>query len=182
MTAREDTAFNSYGEVEQLARDAGDLLLHHFRSAELQTKAKGELDVVTQADTEAERLIATRLGELFPDDAVVGEEGTATDSANGRQWFIDPLDGTYNFSRGLPFWCVSIGLVEHGESEYGIVFDPLHQELFSAERGLGARLNGAPIAASAVRDPMEATVQLTLNYDRSVIEMSIQDFNVVARN
>ena len=169
-------------QAEAIAREAGKLLLRHFRSSTLQTSAKGYLDVVTEADTETERLIVERLTTAFPEDAVVGEEGTKTESANGRTWFIDPLDGPPNFSRGIPFWCVSIGLAQSGEPSLGVVFDPVRDELYAGRQGGGASLNGVPIHVSSVTDPLAATLQLTLNYDRVVIEQSIRDFNAVARS
>jgi len=167
--------------IEAIAREAGMLLSSYFQSSSLRTAAKGFLDVVTQADTESEALVVSRLRELFPDDAIVGEEGTNAKGGNGRVWYVDPLDGTFNFSRGIPFWCVSIGLVMDGEPSLAVLFDPVRDEMFTAKRGQGAWLDGHPIAASSVSDPMEATVQLTLNYDRERIEVSISDFNAVAR-
>jgi myo-inositol-1(or 4)-monophosphatase len=167
-------------EAEAIAREVGRLLLSYFRSPDLETRAKRYLDIVTTADTESERLIADRLDTAFPDDAVVGEEGT--EGSGRRTWFVDPLDGTFNFARGLPFWCVSIGLVQGGEPVVGVVFDALHDELFSARAGAGAFLNGSSIHSSNVSDPMDATLQLATNFDRDVIGRSIADFNAVARD
>ena len=169
-------------QVEAIAREAGSLLRSYFQSTSLKTEAKGYLDVVTQADKECEELVVGRLKTAFPGDAIVGEEGTKTESQSGRCWYIDPLDGTFNFSRGIPFWCVSIGLVDEQGFLEGVVFDPLRDEMFSAVRGKGAWLNGAPIKASTATDPMSATLQLTVNFDREVIETSIRDFNAVARS
>src|SRR5579862_1970324 len=168
--------------VNQIAREAGDLLLSYFQSAALQTSEKGFLDVVTQADTEAEALIVQKLRHHFPADAFVGEEGTETAGGNGRCWYVDPLDGTFNFSRGLPFWCVSIGLVDNGVPEFGLIFDPPRNEMFTSIRSGGAFLNGEPISVSNAKDPLQSTLQLTLNYDRRAIERSISDFNAVARD
>jgi myo-inositol-1(or 4)-monophosphatase len=168
--------------MESIAREAGAVLIGYFRSSSLQTEEKSYLDVVTQADREVEARVASRLHEAFPEDAIVGEEGTNSSSENGRVWYIDPLDGTFNFSQGLPFWCVSIGLADDHGSLAGVIFDPLHDELFSALRGRGVWLNGEPIRVSGLIDPMAATLQLTLNYDRVRIEESIRDFNAVARS
>jgi myo-inositol-1(or 4)-monophosphatase len=166
----------------RFAREAGEILTERFLSSDLQTEEKGFLDVVTEADKKSEHHVAERIREAFPDDAVVGEEGTNTESANGYQWFIDPLDGTFNFSRGIPFWCVSIGVVKDAEPELGVILDPMRDELFTAIRGGGAFLNGEPIVTSGVTDLMEATLQLTLNFDRDRIDDSIQDFNAVAHD
>lgn len=165
-----------------IARQAGDLLLSYFESGDLNTTPKGFLDVVTEADTESERLIVRLLGDSFPDDAVVGEEGTSAEPGRDRVWYVDPLDGTFNFSRHLPFWCVSLGLVDARGPLLGIVFDPLRDEMFTAMRGEQARLNGGLIRPDETEDTMAATIQLTLNYDREIIERSLADLNAVARH
>ena len=139
--------------AESVAREAGHLLLSHFRSPQLETTTKRYLDVVTQADTQSEALVASRLKDAFPDDAILGEEGTNSDSRNRRAWYIDPLDGTYNFSRGLPFWCVSIGLVSDMTSVVGVVFDPLMDEMFTSAVGMGSFVNGRPLRSSGVTEP-----------------------------
>lgn len=161
---------------------AGEVLLSYFGSSTLRTSEKAYLDVVTQADTECEQLVVGELKKSFPEDAIVGEEGARTESGSGRVWFVDPLDGTFNFSRTLPFWCISIGMAVEGQPQVGVVFDPLHDELFAAVRGTGGWLNGNRIGASSVENQIDATLQLTVNYDREVIERSIADINAVARN
>lgn len=165
-----------------VAREAGALLLSFFRGSHLETKEKQYLDVVTRADIESERLIAGLLRDAFPRDGIVGEEGGETAIQGTRVWYVDPLDGTFNFAHGLPFWCVSIGFVQDGEPVVGVVLDPLHDELFSARADAGAFLNGSAIHSSNISDPMEATLQLAINFDRDVIGRSIADFNAVARD
>jgi myo-inositol-1(or 4)-monophosphatase len=178
--------FHELATAISIAKDAGELLAAHFAHGEPATRAKAYLDVVTAADTEAERLIASRLRASFPQDAIVGEEGTAYNPITEahptkRVWYVDPLDGTFNFSRGIPFWCTSIGLVEAGRAVLGVVFDPIRNELFTAVGDAGCHLNGRPIRARRTEDPMEATVQLSINFHRDVIERSIADFNSIAR-
>jgi len=164
----------------EIARRAGELVTSHFRNPRSHEKA--HLDVVTIADTASEKLIADELRMAFPYDGILGEEGSCTESRSGHQWYIDPLDGTFNFSRGLPFWCVSMGLVSHGKRVSGVVFEPLRDEMFSALNGAGAWLNGQPVTASGIADPMAAAVQLSINFHRDVIDHSVADFNAVARN
>jgi myo-inositol-1(or 4)-monophosphatase len=112
---------------------------------------KGPIDLVTAADLAAERAFRELIGRRFPAHDVLGEEGGARQprrSGARCRWIIDPLDGTTNFAHGLAIFCVSIALEIDGEIEIGVVYDPMAGELFSAERGHGARLNGLPIAVS----------------------------------
>ena len=102
-------------------------------------------DMVSDADREAEQAIVTRLRAERPDDGVLGEEGTDEEAANGRRWVIDPLDGTTNFLYSYPAWAVSVALEDADGALVGVVFDPARGELFAAERGAGATLNGDPI-------------------------------------
>ena len=112
---------------------------------------KGPIDLVTAADLAAERAFRELIARRFPSHDVLGEEGGARQPrrAGARcRWIIDPLDGTTNFAHGLAIFCVSIALEIDGEIAIGVVYDPMAEELFSAERGQGARLNGRPIAVS----------------------------------
>lgn len=165
----------------EIARSAGAELIRHFNAGDASAREKGYLDVVTVADTEAEQLIARALREKFPDDGIIGEEGTDSNPGSGRQWYVDPLDGTFNFARGIPFWCTSIGLVEEAEQVLGVVYDPLRDELFTVVKGAGSFLNGARIHVRATTEPMEATVQLSINFDRELIDFCIADFNATAK-
>ncbi len=146
--------------IAGLARQAGALLLGYFRSATLRRDIKGEgaWDLVTEADHAAERAIIAAVRARFPDHDVFGEESGRSGLTSRSLWLIDPLDGTLNFSRGLPTWGVSVGLAEDGEVRYGAFYDPLHDELFYAEKGQGATLNGAPLRASGLADPHDAVV------------------------
>jgi len=112
---------------------------------------KGPIDLVTAADLAAEREFRALIARRFPSHAVLGEEagGQTTGDRSARfRWIIDPLDGTTNFAHGLAIFCVSIALEVDGHIEVGVVYDPMSEELFTAERGGGARLNGRPIAVS----------------------------------
>jgi fructose-1,6-bisphosphatase/inositol monophosphatase family enzyme len=103
-------------------------------------------DLVSEADRACEDLIAAGLAQLFPRDGFVGEERGSRNADAAAVWVIDPIDGTHNFLTGIPFWCVSVGLVAAGKLALGIIYHPLAAELFSARKGGGAFLNGQPIA------------------------------------
>jgi myo-inositol-1(or 4)-monophosphatase len=133
----------------EIAREAGALVAnYHQRHIPFETK--GEFDLVTEADRASEKLIVERLRSRFPAHAIVAEEGGGHESASEYRWFIDPLDGTTNFAHGFPMFCISMGLERAGELIAGVVFDPIHGELFTAERGTGAFLNNHRIHVSAV--------------------------------
>lgn len=162
-------------DVEQLAFDAGELLCSYIDPRRMGARAKGERDVVTEADLSSERLIRERLASLFPDDAVTGEEGTATQNVSGRRWYVDPLDGTLNFSRGVPIWAVSLALFEGGQPILGVVRDPLRGETFSAVRDAPALLNGKSIACSGLTDFRRAVVHVTVDIEEVPTELGMRD-------
>jgi myo-inositol-1(or 4)-monophosphatase len=106
---------------------------------------KGRIDLVTAADLEVERMFRSLIGDRFPSHTVLGEEATGpADAAAECRWIIDPVDGTTNFAHGLAFFCVSIALEVRGIIELGVVFDPIGEELFTAERGGGAIFHRRP--------------------------------------
>lgn len=129
----------------EIAREAGQVLLAHRGVG---FELKGEYDLVTAADRASEQLIIRRLKERFPGHGIVAEEGGRAQMQAEMRWYVDPLDGTTNFAHGFPMWNVTLALARGGEVIAGVVFDPLNRELFTAERGGGARLNGAPIHVS----------------------------------
>jgi myo-inositol-1(or 4)-monophosphatase len=145
--------------AETVARDAGALACGYLTDfAALNVALKGPQDVVTEADGAVERAIIAALHSTFPDDAFLGEEGGG--AAGDRCWFIDPIDGTANFARGLPHWCVSIAFVAFGRTEIGVIYDPNGDLLYSARRGAGAVRNAAPIRVSGTDDMARATVDI----------------------
>jgi myo-inositol-1(or 4)-monophosphatase len=129
----------------EIAREAGQVLLAH-RGAEFELK--GAYDLVTAADRASEQLVIKRLKERFPQHGIVAEEGGRAQMQAAMRWYVDPLDGTTNFAHGFPMWNVTLALARNNEVIAGVVYDPLHRELFTAERGAGARLNGAPMRVS----------------------------------
>jgi myo-inositol-1(or 4)-monophosphatase len=142
-----------------IAREAGDLMRRLYESREMGSyKLKGHQDYLTEADGEVEKLIVKRIAEAFPDDTVYGEEGGGTFSP--QVWVIDPIDGTANFARGIPHFCVSIAYVQEGTIAAGTMCNPMTGELFAARRGGGASLNGKPMKVSRTPDMRSATLEL----------------------
>lgn len=134
------------------ARAAGNVLLRHMNRLDaLNVVEKDRMDYASEVDGLAEAEIVRELKRAMPDCAILGEETGA--SGRGRQTFvIDPLDGTSNYLHGIPHWCVSIALVENGEPQHGVVFDPLRNELFTASKGAGAVLNDKRIRVTERKD------------------------------
>ncbi len=132
----------------EIAREAGQVLLAH-RGVDFELK--GDYDLVTAADRASEQLVIKRLRERYPKHGIVAEEGGRAEMEAELRWYVDPLDGTTNFAHGFPMWNVTLALASRGEVIAGVVYDPLNRELFAAERGAGARLNGAPIRVSKAR-------------------------------
>lgn len=143
--------------MSTIAREAGALLLHYFHQ-HLKIEYKGDADLVTAADRAAEKLIRERILALWPGHDVLGEEQGLSDQGSDYRWYVDPLDGTTNFAHGYPVFCVSMGLEyqapEHrssgqrGSRIAAVIYDPTRDELFTAEQGRGARLNGETIHVS----------------------------------
>ncbi len=135
-------------DLEPIAREAGALLMTYF-DRHIKIEYKGDVDLVTAADRASEKLIVERLQARWPQHGIVGEEGTRSDVEADYRWFVDPLDGTTNFAHGYPVFCVSIALARNDDQlEVGVLYDPTRDELFAAERGSGATLNGKPIHVS----------------------------------
>src|SRR5262245_38268268 len=111
---------------------------------------KGAIDLVTEVDVAVERMFRTLIGNRFPDHHVLAEElGGSASVPQGACWVFDPIDGTTNYAHGIPIFCASLALEVDGVPEVAAVFDPNRQELFTAERGRGAWLNGRPLRVSA---------------------------------
>jgi myo-inositol-1(or 4)-monophosphatase len=129
-----------YRAAQAIARHAGALAREHFDHRErLDVELKGPQDFVTRADREVEALIRDELSRAFPDDRFLGEETAASFSGPiDRCWVVDPIDGTHNFVRGVPYWNVAIAYVEAGSATIGVVYDPVADELHHALRGKGA--------------------------------------------
>lgn len=142
-----------------IAGEAGTLLRYYFERR-VTFEMKGEHDLVTEADRASEKLVVERLRQHFPGHSIVAEEGGGQDLTSEYRWYVDPLDGTTNFAHSYPVWNVTLGLERNGEMIAGVVFDPNRNELFAAELGSGAFLNGQRIhvsKASRVKDSLFST-------------------------
>jgi myo-inositol-1(or 4)-monophosphatase len=151
---------SSYLETAvDIAREAGALLTTYFERR-VPYELKGEFDLVTEADRASEKLIVERLRSHFPAHGIVAEEGGGHTRPSEFRWYVDPLDGTTNFAHSFPIFNVTLALEQAGEMIVGVVFDPVRQEMFTAERGSGAYLNNRRIRVSAVRT-LESSLMCT---------------------
>lgn len=147
------------------ARAAGRVHLSRLSRINVSRKSSA-IDLVTEADHEAEQAVIEVLTRAFPSHAVLAEEGGANQQVSEHRWIIDPLDGTTNFAHGFPQFCVSIGYERRGRMRFGVVYDALKRECFTAERGKGARLNGRPIRVSRIAELETALLASGFPYDR----------------
>ena len=143
--------------MAEIAREAGALLMGYFHRR-VKVEYKGDVDLVTEADRASEALITRRIRERWPEHNIMGEEGTRTEQGSEYRWYVDPLDGTTNFAHAYPVFCVSLGLEHKDARVAAVVFDPTRDEMFTAQKGGGAFLNGQPIRVSAVSDLGECLV------------------------
>jgi len=140
----------SYLETSvEIAREAGALLSKYFERR-VTFELKGEHDLVTEADRASEQLVIERLSAHFPSHSIVAEEGGGHTGSSEYCWYVDPLDGTTNFAHGFPMYNITMALEQSGELIAGVIFDPEHNEMFTAERGSGAYLNNRRIRVSKV--------------------------------
>jgi len=137
-------------------------------------------DLVTDADRKSESLIIERLESRFPKHAIVAEEGGGTKTDSDYCWYVDPLDGTTNYAHGFPLFCVSIGFEVDGQLRLGVVYVPYVDELFVAEAGRGAQLNGRPIHVSQVSELRQAMLATGFPYDRLALPRALRSFEVLS--
>ncbi len=160
------------------ARKAGRSLVKDFREVEnLQVSSKGPGDFVTRADREAERILKEELMEGRPNYGWLGEEtGETAGTDPTRRWIVDPLDGTTNFLHGLPHWAISIALEHKGEVVAGVVFDAAKDEMFFAEKGLGAYMNDTRLRVSGRRTMIECIFATGVPFGgRPTLPATLQD-------
>lgn len=168
MTAKVDTSCLLAAAME-MARSAGKVHLKYFRSPELRIDSKlTQADVVTQADKEAEKIILERISSMFPEHGVLSEESGNARSGPDVRWIVDPLDGTTNFSQGLPLFSVSIAVEVNGEDAVGVVYAPVLDEMFHAVKGQGAYLNGKRIHCSQKSRLDQAVVATGFPVDKDI--------------
>ena len=148
----------------ETAREAGRILLEKF-GRKIEISLKGDINLVTEADFASEKHIVEKIKSHYPKHAILAEESGASDIKNEYKWIIDPLDGTTNFAHGYPCWCVTIALEYTGEIVLGVTFDPTRDELFAAEKGQGATLNGRRIRVSETEKLQDALLVTGFPYD-----------------
>jgi myo-inositol-1(or 4)-monophosphatase len=149
----------------QCARAAGDLALSRFHGAQT-IDVKGNRNIVTATDVEAELRVKAVLAGAFPDHKVLSEETASdTDASSGWTWVIDPIDGTKNYAIGIPFWCTNVALCLDGDPVVGLTYDAVHGEGFWAVAGGGAFCNDAPVRASDRPDVFSSVISVDLGYD-----------------
>ena len=159
----------------EVAKDAGSILKGNFGKSK-EIHFKGEIDLVTNVDLESEKLIISRIKERFPEDEILAEESGITEGKGGI-WIVDPLDGTTNFAHDYPKFAVSIGYMESNEIKFGVIYDPIMDELFYAERGEGAYLNGNKIKVSIIGNLQVSLLATGFTYDVKTTRRNVAEFN-----
>ena len=158
---------------------AGEVLRNSFGQHQ-EVKCKGEVDLVTKADENAEQTIKEVLQENVPDYGMLAEESGSFEGEGDSRWIVDPLDGTTNYAHGLPVFCTSIALEKDSEVILGVVHDPMANETYTAERGSGATLNGEPIAVSNTDELIRALLATGFPYDREDMPTALELFGQFA--
>jgi len=151
-------------DLERLARGAGAILRDGYNK-EHKIKYKGVIDLVTEADHASEAFLLKEIHTHFPDSHIIAEESGETKGANGGIWYIDPLDGTVNYAHHVPIFCVSIAYAFNDVVMLGAVYDPMREEMFIAQRGKGAYLNGKRIHVSATTELQKSLLVTGFPYD-----------------
>ncbi len=150
--------------IEQLARGAGEILSAGYQR-EHKVKYKGVIDLVTEVDHQSEAYLIGEIQKQFDGHHILAEESGETIGDKDHVWYIDPLDGTVNYAHHIPIFCVSIAYASRGTVKLAAVYDPLRGEMFSAERGKGAHLNGKPLSASNATDLQKSLLVTGFPYD-----------------
>jgi myo-inositol-1(or 4)-monophosphatase len=167
--------------LERLARESGAILRDGY-SKEHQISYKGVIDLVTEIDHASESFLLKDIQTHFPQSHILAEESGEIKGENEGIWYIDPLDGTVNYSHHIPMFCVSIAYAFQGIVILGAVYDPMRDELFSAERGKGAQLNGKPIHASATTELQKSLLVTGFPYDTwSTKQDNFRNFEKLAK-
>jgi len=152
--------------AKKLALEAGRRHAKAYRKAHITINYKGAFNPVIEQDTKTEKYLKNAIQKKYPTHGILGEEGTQKKGKNGFTWVIDPLDGTINFIRGFPYFTVSIGILKGKKPYIGVVYDPITKELFYAQRGKGAFLNGKRIHVSKTSKLANAYLSTGFRYKR----------------
>ncbi len=164
--------------AENAAREAGAIAKAVYHQPR-QISLKGHKDIVTEADIACETAIINLIQATHPSHHILSEErgGVAALSAAGDReytWIIDPIDGTHNYAAQLPYWCISVALTHAGETVVAAVYDPIHEEMFTAVKGQGAQLNGRPIHVSDRTDLDDSLAACDIGYDDLISPRSLK--------
>lgn len=151
-------------EIESLARRAGDILREGYNK-DHQVSYKGVIDLVTEVDRASEDFLLGEINKRWPGGHIMAEESGVTKGDDRHRWYVDPLDGTVNYAHHIPIFSVSIGYAHQGRMQIGVVYDPMRGEMFSAERGKGARLNGRVLRASNANELQKSLLVTGFPYD-----------------
>lgn len=163
--------------LENISQMAGKMLLNFFRE-NIEVKSKKGSELVTIADIKSEEYIIKELKGKYPHIGIIAEESNSTDVEKNNMFLIDPLDGTHNFAYGIPFFCISIALQLDGEVVIGVVYDPVHEELFSCIKNFGTYLNGKPIKVSERMNLKDSILATGFPYIRkSKYDSNIPEFS-----
>jgi myo-inositol-1(or 4)-monophosphatase len=151
-------------EIENLARQAGAILRAGY-DQEHQVAYKGAIDLVTEVDHASEDFLLTEINGHWPGSHIIAEESGITRGDDDHIWYIDPLDGTVNYAHNIPIFCVSIGYAQAGTMKLGVVYDPMRDDMFTAERGKGAWLNGKVLHTSHAMELQKSLMVTGFPYD-----------------
>ncbi len=167
--------------AKKAAKAAAEIIKNYRTQNSFSINFKGKNDLVTEADVQAEKEILSIIRREFPDDSILAEESSEKQEISERRtWLIDPIDGTTNFAHGFPVFCVSIALWENGSPQMGLVLEVSRNEYFTAVKGKGAFLNGAPITVSKCDDPSNALIGTGFPYnDVSLLDNYLQFFRML---
>jgi len=164
--------------AKEIALGAGDILSKGMKQR-LEVKLKGRVDLVTEIDLRSEKFITRRISRVFPDHSILAEEGGETQKRSSHLWIIDPLDGTTNYVHGYPAFCVSIGLEVERKMVLGVIYNPVHKELFYAIKGKGSFLNRGRITVS--KETKLANSLLATGFPYDIAETNIDNLDNFAR-
>ncbi len=168
-------------DLERMARQAGQILYDGYETNH-QVDFKGEIDLVTEIDHASEAYIIGEIQRLFPEHSILAEESGSLEGHDGHLWIIDPIDGTVNYAHGVPMFCVSIAYAYQGQVTLGAVFDPMRNELYTAERGKGAWLNGRALKVAQVTELKRSLLVTGFPYDTwSTLQDNFANFEKLAK-
>ena len=165
----------------EAAQKGGAVLMDYYNKLHyLHVETKGSFDYVTEADLASQEAIVSLISNRYPEHSIIAEESNAAPAQNESRWLVDPLDGTTNFIHGFPVFAVSIALEHKRSIVLGVVYDPRRDELFSAQEGCGATLNGRPIQVSTRRQTSEALVATAFPFrQKSILPLYLKGFTRV---